>query len=105
MRQVSFKITDGGDRPSECEADDIGYAAISDAECACETTKDSTAPGGHISYGIVMTVTENGRSETVSFPDISFSRKKLRDFVAMLERNEVSPVHVEEMIDDFFYAG
>ena len=36
---------------------------------------------------------------------ISFSRKKLRDFVSMLERNDVSPVHVEEMIDDFFYAG
>lgn len=60
---------------------------------------------GRISYGIVMTVTENGFNETTSFPDISFSRKKLRDFVSMLERNDVSPVHVEEMIDDFFYAG
>ena len=54
---------------------------------------------------IVMTVTENGFNETTSFPDISFSRKKLRDFVSMLERNDVSPAHVEEMIDDFFYAG
>lgn len=105
MRQVSFKITDGGGRPAECEADDIGHTANSDAACACKTTKASTASGDRISYGIVMTVTENGRSETVSFPDISFSRKKLGDFVAMLERNEVSPVHVEEMIDDFFYAG
>lgn len=61
--------------------------------------------GRRISYGIVMTVTENGFNETTSFPDISFSRKKLRDFVSMLERNDVSPVHVEEMIDDFFYAG
>lgn len=52
-----------------------------------------------------MTVTENGGSETVKFPDISFSEKKLRNFVAMLERNGVSPVHVEEMIDDFFYSG
>lgn len=33
------------------------------------------------------------------------AEKKLRDFVSMLERNDVSPVHVEEMIDDFFYAG
>ena len=48
---------------------------------------------------------ENGFNETTSFPDISFSRKKLRDFVSMLERHDVSPVHVEEMIDDFFYAG
>lgn len=67
--------------------------------------KNSTASGGRISYGIVMTVTENGFNETTSFPDISFSRKKLRDFVSMLERNDVSPAHVEEMIDDFFYAG
>ena len=62
-------------------------------------------PRAAISYGIVMTVTENGFNETTSFPDISFSRKKLRDFVSMLERNDVSPAHVEEMIDDFFYAG
>ena len=92
MRQVRFEITDGICRPAGCETDDIGYAAIS-------------ASGGRISYGIVMTVTENGFNETTSFPDISFSRKKLRDFVSMLERNDVSPAHVEEMIDDFFYAG
>ena len=100
MRQVRFEITDGICRPAGCETDDIGYAAISS-----ETRKSSTASGGRISYGIVMTVTENGLNKTTSFPDISFSRKKLRDFVSMLERNDVSPVHVEEMIDDFFYAG
>lgn len=105
MRQVRFEITDGICRPAGCETDDIGYAAISDAQCASEVRKSSTASGGRISYGIVMTVTENGGSETVKFPDISFSEKKLRDFVAMLERNGVSPVHVEEMIDDFFYSG
>lgn len=105
MRQVRFEITDGICRPAGCETNDIGYAAISDAQCASEARKSSTASGGRISYGIVMTVTENGLNETTSFPDISFSRKKLRDFVSMLERNDVSPVHVEEMIDDFFYAG
>ena len=104
MRQVRFEITDGICRPAGCETDDIGYAAISDAQCASEARKSSTASGGRISYGIVMTVTENGFNETTSFPDISFSRKKLRDFVSMLERNDVSPVHVEELIDDFFYA-
>ena len=105
MRQVRFEITDGICRPAGCETDDIGYAAISDAQCASESRKSSTASGGRISYGIVMTVTENGFNETTSFPDISSSRIKLRDFVSMLERNDVSPVHVEEMIDDFFYAG
>ena len=100
MRQVRFEITDGICRPAGCETDDIGYA-----QCASEARKSSTASGGRISYGIVMTVTENGFNETTSFPDISFSRKKLRDFVSMLERNDVSPVHVEEMIDDFFYSG
>lgn len=96
MRQVRFEITDGICRPAGCETDDIGYAAISDAQCASEARKSSTASGGRISYGIVMTVTENGFNETTSFPDISFSRKKLRDFVSMLERNDVSPVHVED---------
>lgn len=67
--------------------------------------QEKVQPPRAASYGIVMTVTENGFNETTSFPDISFSRKKLRDFVSMLERNDVSPVHVEEMIDDFFYAG
>lgn len=105
MRQVRFEITDGICRPAGCETDDIGYAAISDAQCASEARKSSAASGGRISYGIVMTVTENGFNETTSFPDISFSREKLRDFVSMLERNDVSPAHVEEMIDDFFYAG
>ena len=87
MRQVRFEITDGICRQAGCETDDIGYAAISDAQCASEARKSSTASGGRISYGIVMTVTENGFNETTSFPDISFSRKKLRDFVSMLERN------------------
>ena len=96
MRQVRFEITDGICRPAGCETDDIGCAAISDAQCASEARKSSTASGGRISYGIVMTVTENGFNETTSFPDISFSRKKLRDFVSMLERNDVSPAHVEE---------
>ena len=91
MRQVRFEITDGICRPAGCETDDIGYAAISDAQCASGARKSSTASGGRISYGIVMTVTENGFNETTSFPDISFSRKKLRDFVSMLERNDVSP--------------
>ncbi len=91
MRQVRFEITDGICRPAGCETDDIGYAAISDAQCASEARKSSAASGGRISYGIVMTVTENGFNETTSFPDISFSRKKLRDFVSMLERNDVSP--------------
>ena len=76
MRQVRFEITDGICRPAGCETDDIGYAAISDAQCASEARKSSTASGGRISYGIVMTVTENGFNETTSFPDISFSRKK-----------------------------
>ena len=73
--------------------------------CACGEQGCPISSGSRASYGIVMTVTENGGSETVKFPDISFSEKKLRDFVAMLERNGVSPVHVEEMIDDFFYSG
>ena len=77
MRQVRFEITDGICRPAGCETDDIGYAAISDAQCASEARKSSTASSGRISYGIVMTVTENGFNETTSFPDISFSRKKL----------------------------
>lgn len=39
MRQVRFEITDGICRPAGCETDDIGYAAISDAQCASETRK------------------------------------------------------------------
>ena len=43
MRQVRFEITDGICRPAGCETDDIGYAAISDAQCASEARKSSTA--------------------------------------------------------------
>ena len=105
MRQVRFDIVGGASRPTDCEEDGVGYTSISDAECACGEQGCPISSGSRVSYGIVMTVTENGGSETVKFPDISFSEKKLRDFVAMLERNGVSPVHVEEMIDDFFYSG
>lgn len=41
MRQVRFEITDGICRPAGCETDDIGYAAISDAQCASEARKSS----------------------------------------------------------------
>lgn len=105
MRQVRFDIVGGASRPTDCEEEGVGYASISDSECACGEQGCPIFSGSRVSYGIVMTVTENGGSETVKFPDISFSEKKLRDFVAMLERNSVSPVHVEEMIDDFFYSG
>lgn len=105
MRQVRFEITGGANCRGGCETDGIGYAAISDTACASEIQSSSTDSQKLVSYGIIMTVTENGGIEKVSFPDISFSKRKLRDFVAMLERNDVSPVHVEEMIDDFFYAG
>lgn len=101
MRQVRFDIVGGASRPTDCEEEGVGYTA----ECACGEQGCPISSGSRVSYGIVMTVTENGGSETVKFPDISFSEKKLRDFVAMLERNGVSPVHVEEMIDDFFYSG
>ncbi len=43
MRQVRFEITDGICRPAGCETDDIGYAAISDAQCASEARKSSAA--------------------------------------------------------------
>ena len=105
MRQVRFDIVGGASCPTDCEEEGVGYASISDAECACGEQGCPISSGSRVSYGIVMTVTENGGSETVKFPDISFSEKMLRDFVAMLERNGVSPVHVEEMIDDFFYSG
>ena len=105
MRQVRFDIVGGASRPTDCEEEGVGYTSISDAECACGEQGCPISSGSRVSYGIVMTVTENGGSETVKFPDISFSEKKLRDFVAMLERNSVSPVHGEEMIDDFFYSG
>lgn len=105
MRQVRFDIVGGASCPTDCEEEGVGYTSISDAECACGEQGCPISSGSRVSYGIVMTVTENGGSETVKFPDISFSEKKLRDFVAMLERNGVSPVHVEEMIDDFFYSG
>ena len=105
MRQVKFEIVGSISCSTGCEADSTGYAAISDGVCVCKEHGSPTSSGGRVSYGIVMTVTESGGSETVKFPDISFSERKLRDFVAMLERNSVSPVHVEEMIDDFFYAG
>lgn len=50
MRQVRFEITDGICRPAGCETNDIGYAAISDASCASEERKSSTASSGRISY-------------------------------------------------------
>lgn len=94
MRQIKFDIVGGASCPTDYEE-----------EGACGEQGCPISSGSRVSYGIVMTVTENGGSETVKFPDISFSEKKLRNFVAMLERNGVSPVHVEEMIDDFFYSG
>lgn len=68
MRQVRFEITDGICRQAGCETDDIGYAAISDAQCASEARKSSTASGGRISYGIVMTVTETDSMKQQVFP-------------------------------------
>ena len=56
-------------------------------------------------FGIrVIVKTEDGFEHSVVYPDISYSRKKVESFVAMLLRNDVSPVHIDEMIDDFFFA-
>lgn len=75
MRQVRFDIVGGASRPTDCEEEGVGYASISDAECACGEQGCPISSGSRVSYGIVMTVTENGGSETVKFPDISFSEK------------------------------
>ena len=34
MRQVRFDIVGGASCPTDCEEEGVGYAAISDAECA-----------------------------------------------------------------------
>lgn len=57
-----------------------------------------------VCYGLKMTVEDCGECYTVDFPNITYSKAELSRFIAMLERNDVSPVHVEEMIDDFFYS-
>ena len=35
MRQVRFDIVGGASCPTDCEEEGVGYASISDAECAC----------------------------------------------------------------------
>lgn len=35
MRQVRFDIVGGASCPTDCEEESVGYASISDAECAC----------------------------------------------------------------------
>ena len=80
MRQVRFDIVGGASRPTDCEEEGVGYTSISDAECACGEQGCPISSGSRVSYGIVMTVTENGGSETVKFPDISFSEKKAQGF-------------------------
>lgn len=104
MRQVRFDIVGGASCPTDCEEEGVGYASISDAECACGEQGCPISSGSRVSYGIVMTVTENGGSETVKFPDISFS-EKAQGFCRHARAQRRLPVHVEEMIDDFFYSG
>lgn len=88
MRKIKFELTVGS------------TLGIEEPE---RTTKNEKSRS-RVCYGMKMTVEDCGECYTVEFPDITYNKSELIRFIAMLERNDVSPVHVEEIIDDFFYS-
>lgn len=47
----------------------------------------------YVSYGI-----ERGE---IRYDDLSINRKKVEKFIDMLNRNNVSDIHISDLIDDF----
>lgn len=89
MQKAKFELT-------------VGTAALESEDPECGKNRKTNCRRS--SYGLKMTVESGGESSTAEFPDITYSRSEMADFISMLERNDVSPVHVEELIDDFFYS-
>ncbi len=54
-------------------------------------------------FGISVS-TEDGKVVLKTYPDISYSKHMVEKFISMLVRNDVSLVHIDEMIDDYFYS-
>ncbi|MBQ2775070.1 MAG: hypothetical protein IJF40_04195 [Clostridia bacterium] len=66
----------------------------------------NTDKSTRLTFGICVTVEyEDGHIKSQMYPDISYSKSKVEKFISMLVRNDVSPVHIEDMIDDYFYSA
>ena len=106
MQQIEFELIAGRRNISSAGDQEEGNAAIPlHNKIATDGIAVGTELPDRISYGLSVIVTgTGGEKERTSYPDISLSKQAVEDFIDMLRRNSVSPVHVEEMIDDFFYA-
>ena len=57
-------------------------------------------------FGICVTgENKDGKIISEVYSDISYSKIKVERFVSMIMRNDVSLVHIDEMIDDYFYSA
>ena len=106
MQQIEFELIAGSRDLCSVGAREEGNAAIPlRNKIATDGIAVGTELPDRISYGLSVIVTgTGGEKERTSYPDISLSKQAVEDFIDMLRRNSVSPIHVEEMIDDFFYA-
>lgn len=46
----------------------------------------------------------NGNVTEREYKSLSSSKQEVEKFILLLQRNEVSQIHIEDLIDDFFFS-
>ena len=66
-------------------------------------SEDGESPDGerYVSYGIEIKTEDSVKL----IHDVTSDRKRIYEFVSMLKRYEASPIHILDLIEDFFYCS
>ena len=57
---------------------------------------------GGVSYSIFLV--ENVSDTVVSIEDVSENKNKAENFCSFLNRNNISPIHLHDVVEDYFYC-
>ena len=69
----------------------------------CSTEYELVKNG--VEYGFRASVTDScGNTTERVFKNLSSSKQEVENFILLLKRNEVSYIHLEDIIDDFFFS-
>lgn len=66
-----------------------------------ETVSRSEGLEHHLVYGLEFTVGRDGGDAVIRIEDISSIKTKVEGLLQLMERNDVSPCHFQDIVEDF----
>lgn len=55
-------------------------------------------------YGIDVYLNLDGTNKERKYNSLSKSKSEIENFISLLKRNDVAFIHIDDMIDDYFFS-